>query len=294
MPLAVVGAQEVAVRTVQDPQSIEHPAPQSLVHLEERLGRGLTLEVADAQAQRQLRERPFHPIPEADVLQGGTHRLHRAHELQRVLMDRRLQAGAVRDAIVDEVTVEARDATREGQRHVREVGVVRAPELLELQPVRADEVRAEQLVPRGRVEGLEQPIPRRGRREPALVRQHLQPQHPVGLGDLPGHVVVHEELAGHDVRGRGDGLAPELLQHRGEEVVIRVEEGEIVAGRLGQRQVPSRARRSASGALEDPGPRLRGREVGQNRGGRVGGAVVHQEQLEVGDALALDAGEAFA
>ena len=290
----MVLAKDVAVGAVQYPQPLEQSAAQRVVQLQERRRGGLPLQVPDAHVQRQVGQGLLAPAPGLLPLQRRAHRLQRLDELQRVLMHGRLEAGAVRDAIVHQVPVEVGDLLRERQRHIGEVGVVGPTQLLELQTMPPDEVRAEELVPRGRVERCEEAGAGVAARERPTARELVHLQHPLRLGHLARHVVVDEELGCDDVRIVRNGPPVQLLQHGGQEEVVGVEEGEVVAPRLGHAQVPGGSGRPAPRPGQDPRARLPSDELLEDRWGRVGRPVIDQKQLEVGEALTLDARKALA
>lgn len=131
------------------------------------------------------------------------------------------------------MAIEEGDPIRQRQGHVGEIGVVRPPEFLEPQLVAPHEVGPKQLVPRRRVECGEDVVAHLTAGEHIAVGgKALGPQHPVRAGDLPGHVVVDDELAGHDIGIRRDSPGVKLFQHGGKKVVIRIEEREVFALRL--------------------------------------------------------------
>ncbi|MPM54219.1 hypothetical protein SDC9_100993 [bioreactor metagenome] len=145
---------------------------------------------------------------------------------------------------------------------------------------------------------------------PEAASPHLVPHHPVAhqqrhLADAGPHQAFGERLAvgpgglqaalqaePPDVAAGqvGAGLLQaggELLEGPRGEQVVAVDEHQIAPARPADAQVAGRA---GAGALlaDHPEPRVGGTHLGGDRGRGIGGAVVDQDHLEVGEGLATD------
>ena len=204
-------------------------------------------------------------------------------------MEGAFQAVLVAHQIVDQIPLDQGHPLREGQRHVAEVEVVRASDRLEAEVRSPDELGAEELVPRGRIERQEDLVAHLLGREGELLWQVGDPHRPVGAGHRAGALIHGLELRDHDVRGVGARPSVELLQQGRREAVVGVEDGQILSGRQVKADVAGGAGAARPRPADPSEPGVGGGEFGDDVGGAVGGRVIDHDDLDVEERLGGDA-----
>jgi len=129
------------------------------------------------------------------------------------------------------------------------------------------------------------------RRDRAALWEVLQPEPPVGRRGVAGDLVDDAELRERDVRLFVGCALVEVLKHvRGEEVV-RVQERQVSPGSQVEADVAGRTRAAHPRPLDVMHAVVAGREFLDDAARVVRGAVVDDEDLDVGQCLAHDTAE---
>ena len=191
-----------------------------------------------------------------------------------------LEAAARLHPVVGQILVQHRDAPGLGQGLTDKGHVVGAGDLLVGDVVLLHKGAAEQLVPRPVLEVVEEVVLHLSGGEHRLLGATVQAQAPGHVRDDPGaHVVLlgpeHQHVRSVLVHTGGT-----LLQHGGVKVVVRVQEGQVLALGLLDALVAGRSGVGV-GLGEHLHPGIPLLILPENLQGAVGGAIVHTDDLNV-------------